>query len=444
MIGTGLSWPAITHGAIGLLVCLIFAVPYGVTQERIRYHDGHPYDAEAYVQMAGQVARHEPLSTWKPYVYRVGLPWLVGILFPNDPMDGFRIVNVVAGALTLCVLWAFLMSFAPGPAMAITFFLFVANPNGPLRFSHFYPGFTDPPALLCILLIFFVHRRWPGVAPGTIVATSVLTLGGVMFRDMVLAAPAALWAAAWSDGRSSRDGLRLRLRALLSPWLLPIVVGVAGIALTHASVTPIGDYASLAGAMDSIQRNLSRHLQLPLAPFVCYGPILVLLVPYWRAAWTTLAGHRDLLVYLMLVAVLTLVGGLHTDRFVHWSFPVVLPLLAVAIGRLISERPSVYSTALIGSIVVAQVLAFRILGTIPNGTYDALVCPGRPSLWLFGPYGDDVNFAQMYAAYMDGWSRLILLSEYIGFAGWILGLHWLHRRRWPCAAPARRAITAED
>jgi hypothetical protein len=393
--------------------------------------------------MAGQVARHEPMSADKPFIFRVALPWLVGTLFPHDLLDGFRTLNVATGVLTLGVLSLFLTRFATGTAVAIVLFLFVANPNGPLRFSHFYPGLTDAPALLCILLIFFVHQQWPRSSLGKIATVSVLTLVGVTFREITVTAPVALWGGAALAAGIRGDGVWPRLRALLSPWLVPIAAGVAGIVITHVSVTANGDYAFITKSLASVRHNQSHPLMLPLALFTAYGPCLILLGPYWPAVWAKLTEHREFSVYLMLITALALVGGTHTDRFVYWSFPVVLPLLSVAIGSLIGERRSVYLVALIGSIVVSQILAFRIFGAFPNGDFDAVTSSGHPSLWLFGPYGDNANFAQMYAAYMDGSSRLILLSEYVGLIGWILTLHWLNRRSPHDAETDRRAVAGE-
>jgi len=444
MSATTIPSSAVLRGVV-LLVCLIFAGFYGATQTRIEYRDGQPYDAESYVEMASQAARHQPLSSSKPFVYRVALPWMVGTLFPDDLLGGFRTINVITGVLTFGVLFTVLTRFAAGLALGLTLFLFVVNPNGPFRFSHFYPALTDYPALLCILLILFIHHRWPGTNPWKIATTSIVTLLGVAFREIAITAPAALLAVAWLSALSPGNGLTLRqrARALLSPWLIPVAVGIVGIALTRVVVTPVGDYSFSVAALASVRNNLTNPLTLPLALFTCYGPCLVLLVPYWRAVWAKLAEHPEFGTYFMVIAVLAIFGGTHTDRFVYWTFPVVLPLLAVAIGSLSSERLSIYSVTLIASIAVVQILAFRIFGTFPNASFDALASPGRPSLWLFGPFGDDANFAQMYAAYMGSWSRVTLLSQFAGFSCWSLTLYWLHRRSLHRAGSDECAIVAK-
>ena len=67
---------------------------FGFTQAPISIEDGHPYDSEAYFAMAEQVAAGEPISTLRPFAYRVALPFLVGTLFPHDIAFGFELLNL--------------------------------------------------------------------------------------------------------------------------------------------------------------------------------------------------------------------------------------------------------------------------------------------------------------------------------------------------------------
>ena len=122
-------------------VCLLLAIAYGMTQPLIGYGGGYPNDALQYMRMAQQVIHHEPIVAESPFVYRIGLPYLVGVLFPSDPLQGFRIAYLVVGGLTLVLLYALLLQYTRSRAVLLTvLILFVTNPYSPLRYSHFYPG----------------------------------------------------------------------------------------------------------------------------------------------------------------------------------------------------------------------------------------------------------------------------------------------------------------
>ena len=42
------------------------------------------WDAGQYYNMTGQLARGETVDAEAPYAYRLGVPWLVGRISPND------------------------------------------------------------------------------------------------------------------------------------------------------------------------------------------------------------------------------------------------------------------------------------------------------------------------------------------------------------------------
>ncbi len=427
------SRSVLVEAAVTLLVCALVAAAYGLTQDRIAYGDGYPYDAASYMQMAKEVTANQVMAAEKPFVYRVGLPYLVGRFFAADPLDGFRLLNLAFGAATLCVLYALLRYFTTNrTVIAAVLLVFVANPNGPFRFAYFYPALTDGPALLVILSILYINMRWDRPSLAKALATSALTLAGVLFREIVLIAPCALLCAACFNrafgGRENREDCRHAIPFSIAP----VATGLLGIYLSHKLVQPIGTYTFLNHATSALSRNISNPSIYVLSVFTSYGPLMLLMIIQWRTVfWEGLRDRPERAAFLGLILIIAVIGGYHTDRFMYWAFPVIVPLQALAIERLFRLRASVYSAALIGSIVVTQLLAYRALGTLPNADFDALSDPGHPPWMIFAPYGDGINFAQIYAAYMGFRSRMILSAEYVALAGWICFLWWrgnLHAR----------------
>jgi len=97
---------------IGLVIA-IFALTSLVSafrQKQNTFDEGLAWE-RPYYTMAGEFARHEPIATMSPYVYRVGTPWLVSLISPGDLFRGFRIVNTTGSFLASIVLLFWLSGY---------------------------------------------------------------------------------------------------------------------------------------------------------------------------------------------------------------------------------------------------------------------------------------------------------------------------------------------
>jgi hypothetical protein len=427
-------WRIFSAGMI-LFFCSLVAAAYGLTQDRIIFGHGYPYDGSTYMAMAEEVSQGEVISGSKPFVYRVGLPYLVGTFFPNNLIEGFWYINLLFGALTLLLLGLFLSSFTRSTAaIFVALLLFVMNPLGPLRVTHFEPAWTDWPGVFIALLILYVGLRWPGFGLTKISAITMLSFIGVLFREMVLIAPLSLLCASVVNLRHSAK-MEWASRNAIVPCVVPVAAALIGIFLTHFWVqpleepfpylknlwdSPVGGYTFLRAGFNTAIHNLFRPQRFVLAIFISYGPVISLLLVQWKTAFLEPLRRRpELAAFLVLDLILSIVGGGTPDRFLFWAFPVVLPLLAIAIDQLFKLRPSVASVALMASLLVAQILAFRAFAPIPNTAVNVYENVGSPSFLIFAPYGPNTNWAQAWAGTMGFQSSIILLSENILFVGWV-------------------------
>jgi hypothetical protein len=404
-----------------LLACGAVAAAYSLTQTQMIYGGGYPYDASYYMAMAKEVAQGASISIERPFVYRVALPYLAGVTFPHDLLHGFLLINLIFAALTLVVLQLYVRTFTKNWwSIAGVLLLFVTNMNAPFRNTPFYPAYVDAPALFAVLLTFYLDRQWRGSSLAKLMALSAIGLFGVLFREIVAVAPLALLCAALVHKLLHRSS---ESRALLF-YAIPLAAALFGILLTHLLVEPIDSrYSFGIAALNSAKHNLSRPDIPILALLMCYGPALALPLIYWNSVSVRFfTAHIELAVFLFLVVVLAVVGGGHTDRYYYWGFPAVMPLTALAIERLISARRSIWSMALILTLIATQIAAFRAFAQIPNQDFDVLGKPGVPSLFILAPYGQNTNSAQVAGALMANPTRAIALLEYslLLFWMWVL------------------------
>lgn len=411
-------WVLIGSLALG---CLFF-----LRQPLVTYHGGVFLDAEQYHTMAGFVADREPIRGHKPFVYRVASPWLAGTFWPDHVVEAFRWSNLFWGCLALAVHAAiFWTVFRRAWVVAVLCVLFVVNLNSPFRMGAFYPLMTDPPMLFfsgSILLLDVRHRVW---AMRDVVLASVLAAVGVLFREVVLLAPLAVFLGslfASGDWRDRQE--RRQIGARLVPW----IAGLLALAMTRVLAHPVGDYTYFGQVLEVLGEHARAPLTYLLAPIVSYGPILVfLLVLGGGAAWRTLRQTPSLLVYGVGVLGLALIGGYHGVRFVFWG---AAPCL-VAIGAALLATRDDYERRwvwLLVPLVVLQVLAMNPLGSIPDvPSLEAVDLPSR--YWLF-PYGDDAHYNHIWTHAMRAELRWRVFLQYGAVAMVFFVLSYVVRPRW--------------
>ena len=174
------------------IIGLCFSSYYFFSQPILTTNNGRIADAEFYYSMAEQVARGDAIATGKPFVYRVGLPILVGKLHPQDIEFSFKALNFLFGILTIFVLIEFFCLLFWDKFIVYTLtILFLTNYFSPVRLSAFYPGHVDPPFMLISLLILYFSFKWESLDVWKTLLLSSLAFVGVLFRETTLLAPVA-------------------------------------------------------------------------------------------------------------------------------------------------------------------------------------------------------------------------------------------------------------
>src|SRR5207237_10790483 len=117
-----------------------------------------------------------------------------------------------------------------------------------------------------------------------------------------------------------------------------------------------------------------------------------------------------------------------TERYLFWSMPVVY----VLIGRALEDLLPIITAPWLALLVATQALAERVFWTIPQpgaGDSTAFFNHGTSALLLFTPLGDNVQYFDIFPAWMTQGYRLVLLGEYLVLGFVLLAwLSWLSSR----------------
>ena len=344
-------------------IAAIVTVWSGLTQQPT---SSVTWDAEQYYLIASQLAAGRAPAAEAPYVYRLGLPWLVAQAWPADAVRGFFVVNVACGLAiaSLLSLWLRFGVERLSVRLAVVT-LFAVAWHAPIRYVHFNGGYVDPPFLLFVLLsLVMLQGMQERARPWPVAAFTALTIAGVLIRETMLLLPASalLLGNPIRRGTSPVDWVR-HLRWFL---LIPIAAGLAVVAVTHAVVIADTTRSFVAAALQWIRKPPSAYV---LAWFTAYGPVLALLAFDWRAVLADLRDRQHLSALLAFCTVLAFFGGSDTERFVFWAMPVVYLL----IGRSFERNLGLFTSAILGvSLVVAQAVSTRIFWSIPDPRLDAM------------------------------------------------------------------------
>lgn len=338
-------------------VAALFALWSGLTQQPT---PSVTWDAQQYYLIASQIAAGQTPAAEAPYVYRLGMPWLVAQFWPANPARGFLVLNILCGLVTAPLLAWWLRTGVErfGVRLAVVA-LFASAWHGPIRYVHFNGGYVDPPFLVFVLLALVLLHAMRTTPRGWMLAVfTALTVAGTLVRETMILLPISALLRG-TIGKDKDAGVRLEWQQLA-----PIIAGAITITLTHLVVEADTTRSFVAAALQWIRKPPTAYL---LAWFTAYGPVLALLVFDGKRVIADLRANPHLLGFLGLCAFLAFVGGSDTERFVFWAMPVIYLL----VGRAFERHLHIFQSATIGVVlIVAQALSARIFWPIPDPTVD--------------------------------------------------------------------------
>lgn len=408
-------------------------------QPEITFNGGLGWDGVNYSEVAQEFANGESISSKPPFVYRIGVPYLVAKLFPDNIKQGFLYLNWLFSVLNSVLLSLLLARFINRKwVIYLLVFFYITQWHGYHRFGNFYPVQVDPLAITLILASLMILLK-RGITMVDIILLSIITLLGAFVREIVvipslliiaksyfyykkskfISNPIASMVAERSRSTSSANKEKNQFTELVEVnrllLLLPLVIFIIVISIVTLSVEPTNSHKFYNAAADMLYtKSLFRFFH---SWVVAYGAILILPALYYKQTYAYLKQHKVMTTYLAIIIVFSYVGGADTERIAFWGFPVVFIVTAKILEGFElnkANRNFLYSLLLI------QIISERLFSIIPD--YPS-IC--EKTVVLLTPIGNCFPYLNLFPAHSE------LIPAIIGFAEWsiLIILLWIWKRR---------------
>ncbi|MEN8220018.1 MAG: hypothetical protein ABFS56_27450 [Pseudomonadota bacterium] len=408
---------------ISIIIILVLISLYISTQDIISINKGIAWDAEVYYSMSTQIVNGDtPIKGIEPFIYRIGTPYIVAKLFPQNLVQGYLLYNLTIGFLTILLFYFFLRLFINNQLIILIFLVaYIINPLGVLRFTLLYPIYTDPTAILLSLLIlyisiyFFKNKNWL-----ITLSLSILSLIGVLFREIVILAPlSVLLTYIIIIIFHKKPSFEIIYRTI------PVLASITGLALSHKLVEVYpSEYSFYSQAVLYMQANLQNPSRYISAILMTIGPIILLPIVLHRYIDIS---HKQLtlIIYMFGILLLSFIGGMHIDRFIFWGEIAYIPLIAIVVYNT-NTNSILEKTLLFIPVLVAQLIAHRAFLPIPDMQTLNLSGPiinENIQFVLFSPYGEKISAIYTYAATMTQELRLQIIFQYFILFSYLMLVH---------------------
>lgn len=389
---------------------------YARFQKPVSHNRGLGWDGAKYHEMYSQAAQGARFQGEKPYIYRIATPWLAARLGFQEARTAFHFVNLGAVLITGLLLLAIMGAIRVRPWIAVFLVgLFFAQWHGPLR-QQFYDSFCVDAAsqpFTCLIFLAHLAMRRSGSRIGLLSLTAFL---GVFFRESVLFAAFAVWAAEAVDRARSlpRDGLVKGLIRDRGLWrsALPMAAGLAGIVLTRLLADGSGSYSF---PLTILYYLYHKPLMVLIHAFYNgYGTVLIPVLVYWRWAWAHIRDRPLLGIYPLITFALGWTAGGDTTRINFWGCFALLPLIGLALSDL------KLATFGIGVFLALEAVTTRLFLPIPD-------FPGSEAWrvpFLTG-WGSDFPVFDLWSELANPRVLMISLFQYLALT--VFAFLWIHR-----------------
>ena len=418
-----------------LLSIITIAISHSV-QPEISYNDGLGWDGVNYHQMATQIANDEQISTKAPFVYRIGVPYLVAKLYPDNIKSGFLYLNWIFTILNSILLALLLSRFINRKwVIYLLVFFYITQWHGFLRFGSFYPVQVDPLAITLILSSFLVLLK-KGISIIDIIFISLITIRGGFVREILVIPPFLLIMKAFYYSRSNvgfesnssesansfipkNSLIQKAIEELvkLKKYLIfvPLLIFISTYFAIRTYVEPTNSHKFYNAAADMLYtKSLFRFIH---SWIVAYGAILILPTLFYKQTWAYLKQHKIMATYLAIIIVFSYVGGADTERIAYWGFPVVFILAGRVLDEIELSKPNLN---FLYALLIIQIIAQRIFNIIPDYPSN---CEGTTV--LLTPIGNCFPYLNLFPAHSE------LIPAIIGFAEWtiVIAVLWWWKKR---------------
>lgn len=316
-----------------ILVVLAFSSAF---EKPLTMENGLTFDALQYFSVAQKFESHQHVIGESPFVYRIGLPFLVSVFFPEDLFTGFRLINLAGAFISIFLLLIWFRLHLKNIFVRLWLIvLFSTHWVGVLRLSYYSPVHVESLNtvfnLVGFILVYYLQKNPKDFRLFAMFCTVIFL--GVFFRESVIFL-AAIYFAVFIHGalNGSNDNASPSVKEIFLAGS-PLLLGLISFGLTRTIASPDNEYSLLANMVAwTYQKPFPTYLQ---SYFTTYGPMLALLVPAFNKVKDFLAREKFYTYYLAFICLIAWGIGSDTDRFLFWAMPVVYTLLGLAMEQLI-------------------------------------------------------------------------------------------------------------
>lgn len=374
-------------------------------QPMISNNGGKGMDGVDYYKISEDIVKSETPEARAPFVYRVGTPYLVSMIFPDDLLFGFKLINIIASSLIAFALLFFLnLYFRVSYLNLIPVSLYALSWHAPLRMSWYYPVHVDPLAILIlILLLILLKRLIHSFSFLSLILFTLLSVLGVLLREInIIPAFVLILYHTEFKFKDKLPFFSISFKNLKFKYLLPFALAIFTILVLHFLVKSTVSYSFLAVAVTWIYKKSIFILLHSL--FYSFGPILFLILVNFKNCYKYIGENKELGLILVIIFVLGAAGGSDTERIFYWAMPVVYLIFLVSIER-ISIKNYKYT---FGLLVISQLISIRSFLLTPDypNTYNSI-------LPFLTPLSDRFPLLDLWVWHADTRVNIVSFGTYI-------------------------------
>jgi len=335
-VTTADGWRAIAITTCAVVIFLVVARASGT----LDVADGFGWDGVAYAHMVTDSLRAGTGNTsMRPLIILlVRLPYSLGV----DLLTSFRFVNVISAAALFVVVVLLLVRRGAGPLVQAMVPINLALCIATSKMFGFYPALIDLGALAVITLAFYV------IGSAGPVVTAAACVAAAFSREFGIAV------ALYGIHRAIRQHRPWpEIGAVYLPALLvPVILRIPAVGFVPIASGP----STLGNAVAGVRMLTSPSYLVAFGYFavILLGGLTLFLIVRPQVCIRSLRREPELLTFLVTVLVLTVAAGVDIWRYLVFSLPAVIVLVADCFRDLDPPTSRTMAVAILAVTVVTQ------------------------------------------------------------------------------------------
>jgi hypothetical protein len=379
---------------IVLIITLTILFIYGIFQESLKVNGGKGYDGVHYYEITEQIANKEKISSYAPFIYRIGTPFLVSKFF-DDYIFGFKTINLVFSVILSIIIYLLASIYLENKLAILTTIFYQLHWISGVRYILFDPMGTDYIALTLIYLsIYMILRKINNYTLWVILISSI----GVFFREIALIPIIILIFNRLKEKNfkwSYKDLKNAHLEFLLViPVIIYVIINLSEV--FNIFLTKTNDYNSITSAVRWIYvKGIGQFIH---SFYNVFGLLLIIPIVFYFKLKEYKNQFELLYLTLVIITFLSLIGGSDTERFLAWGLPIFL----IIITKIIVET-EFYKSKVFYFIIITMILTYRLFWISPYDiNADVSIIP------ILTPLSNEFNFVDLFSMHGN--------KKYIAFA----------------------------